>query len=58
MYFLQVPSEIQPLETRSAGQGLTVAVNFLFTFVIGQTFLSMLCAFQARQVAISLQCCS
>ncbi|KAK9919065.1 hypothetical protein WJX75_009114 [Coccomyxa subellipsoidea] len=41
-----VPSEIQPLETRSAGQGLTVAVNFLFTFVIGQCFLSMLCAMQ------------
>eukprot|EP00897_Mesotaenium_endlicherianum_P005609 jgi/Mesen1/5076/ME000252S04197 len=39
-----VPSEIQPLETRSASQGLTVATNFLFTFIIGQSFLSMLCA--------------
>eukprot|EP00897_Mesotaenium_endlicherianum_P010511 jgi/Mesen1/9489/ME000063S08939 len=38
-----VPSEIQPLETRSAGQSITVAINFLFTFVIGQAFLSMLC---------------
>jgi hypothetical protein len=46
-----VPSEIQPLETRSAGQGLTVAVNFLFTFVIGQCFLSMLCAMQVCPAA-------
>eukprot|EP00897_Mesotaenium_endlicherianum_P004019 jgi/Mesen1/3645/ME000020S03175 len=38
-----VPSEIQPLETRSAGQSITVACNFLFTFIIGQAFLSMLC---------------
>eukprot|EP00897_Mesotaenium_endlicherianum_P008220 jgi/Mesen1/7426/ME000388S06644 len=41
-----VPSEIQPLETRSAGQSLTVATNFLFTFVIGQAFLTMLCKMQ------------
>eukprot|EP00850_Spirogloea_muscicola_P002656 SM000010S04294 [mRNA] locus=s10:697628:700296:- [translate_table: standard] len=41
-----VPSEIQPLETRSAGQAITVSVNFLFTFAIGQAFLSMLCNFQ------------
>eukprot|EP00884_Botryococcus_braunii_P001880 jgi/Botrbrau1/11693/Bobra.0195s0024.1 len=39
-----VPSEIQPLETRSAGMGITVAVNFLCSFIIGQAFLSMLCA--------------
>eukprot|EP00897_Mesotaenium_endlicherianum_P000951 jgi/Mesen1/10857/ME000093S10369 len=38
-----VPSEIQQLETRSAGQAITVFVNFLFTFIIGQAFLSMLC---------------
>lgn len=38
-----VPSEIQPLETRSAGQAITVSFNFLFTFIIGQAFLSMLC---------------
>ncbi|KAH7652947.1 Sugar/inositol transporter protein [Dioscorea alata] len=38
-----VPSEIFPLEIRSAGQSITVAVNMLFTFVIGQAFLSMLC---------------
>lgn len=47
-----LPSEIQPLETRSAGQGLTVAVNFLFTFLIGQSFLSMLCAFQVSPLPL------
>ncbi|KAK4781321.1 hypothetical protein SAY87_017427 [Trapa incisa] len=41
-----VPSEIFPLETRSAGQSITVAVNLFFTFIIGQSFLSMLCAFK------------
>ncbi|KAK3033191.1 hypothetical protein RJ639_036983 [Escallonia herrerae] len=41
-----VPSEVFALETRSAGQSITVAVNFLFTFVIGQSFLSLLCAFK------------
>lgn len=41
-----VPSEIFPLETRSAGQSITVAVNLFFTFVIGQSFLSLLCAFK------------
>ncbi|KAK9827591.1 hypothetical protein WJX81_001828 [Elliptochloris bilobata] len=41
-----VPSEIQPLETRSAGQGIAVAVNFFFTFAMGQAFLSMLCGMQ------------
>lgn len=38
-----VPSEIQPLETRSAGQGITVVVNFLMTFGIGQAFIAMMC---------------
>ena len=38
-----VPSEIFPLETRSAGQSITVAVNLFFTFVIAQAFLTMLC---------------
>ncbi|KAJ4709659.1 Sugar transport protein [Melia azedarach] len=41
-----VPSEIFPLETRSAGQSITVAVNLLFTFAIAQSFLSLLCAFK------------
>ncbi|KAK4479496.1 hypothetical protein RD792_015010 [Penstemon davidsonii] len=39
-----VPSEIFPLETRSAGQSITVAVNLFFTFIIGQTFLFLVCA--------------
>ncbi|CAN6477979.1 unnamed protein product [Victoria cruziana] len=38
-----VPSEIYPLEIRSAGQSITVAVSFIFTFLIAQTFLAMLC---------------
>lgn len=38
-----VPSEIFPLEIRSVGQSVTVAVNFLFTFVVAQMFLEMLC---------------
>ncbi|KAM5549264.1 sugar transport protein 10 [Rosa sericea] len=38
-----VPSEICPLEIRSAGQAINVSVNMLFTFIIGQGFLSMLC---------------
>lgn len=38
-----VPSEIQPLETRSAGQSITVVVNFLMSFLIAQLFLTMLC---------------
>ncbi|OMO98194.1 Sugar/inositol transporter [Corchorus olitorius] len=42
-----VPSEIFPLEIRSAGQSITVAVGFLFTFVIAQTFLTMLCHFKS-----------
>lgn len=42
-----IPSEIFPMEIRSAGQSITVAVNFLFTFLVGQTFLSMLCHFKS-----------
>ncbi|XP_052174289.1 hexose carrier protein HEX6-like [Diospyros lotus] len=38
-----VASEIFPLEIRSAGQSITVAVNFLGTIVIAQTFLAVLC---------------
>ncbi|XP_021286486.1 hexose carrier protein HEX6-like [Herrania umbratica] len=37
------PSEIYPLEIRSAGQSITVAVSFFFCFLVGQTFLAMLC---------------
>jgi hypothetical protein len=42
-----VPSEIFPLEIRSAGESITVAVSFLFTFIVAQTFLSMLCHFKS-----------
>ncbi|KAI9115067.1 hypothetical protein K1719_014080 [Acacia pycnantha] len=38
-----IPSETFPLETRSAGQSITVFANMLFTFLIAQSFLSMLC---------------
>ncbi|XP_073002821.1 sugar transport protein MST6-like [Typha latifolia] len=38
-----VPSEIFPLEIRSAGQSINVSVNLFFTFVIGQSFLTLLC---------------
>ncbi|KAI8028677.1 Hexose carrier protein HEX6 [Camellia lanceoleosa] len=41
-----IPSEIFPLEIRSAGQSINVAVNFLFIFVIAQSFLPMLCHFK------------
>ncbi|KAH9605605.1 hypothetical protein KSS87_018740 [Heliosperma pusillum] len=41
-----IPSETFPMETRSAGQSVTVCINMLFTFVIGQAFLSMLCKFK------------
>lgn len=41
-----IPSEIFPLETRSSGQSITVCINMLFTFVIAQAFLSMLCHFK------------
>lgn len=41
-----IPSEIFPLETRSAGQSVTVCVNFLLTFVIAQAFLTMMCSFK------------
>ncbi|EXC68592.1 Hexose carrier protein HEX6 [Morus notabilis] len=42
-----VPSEIFPLEIRSAGQSITVVVNFVFTFVVAQTFLAILCRFKS-----------
>lgn len=42
-----VPSEIFPLEIRSAGQSITVAVSFIFTFIVAQTFLAVLCRLRA-----------
>ncbi|XP_043715223.1 sugar transport protein 10-like [Telopea speciosissima] len=38
-----VPSEIFPLEIRSAGQAINVSVNMFFTFIIAQIFLNLLC---------------
>ncbi|KAL6195584.1 hypothetical protein ACLB2K_031202 [Fragaria x ananassa] len=38
-----VPSEIFPLEIRSAAQSINVSVNMIFTFVVAQVFLTMLC---------------
>ncbi|XP_048332573.2 sugar transport protein 5 [Ziziphus jujuba] len=41
-----IPSEIFPLKIRSQGQSISVAVNFATTFVLSQTFLTMLCHFK------------
>ncbi|KAA8548626.1 hypothetical protein F0562_000310 [Nyssa sinensis] len=42
-----IPSETFPLETRTAGFAFAVSSNMLFTFIIAQVFLSMLCNMQA-----------
>uniref|UniRef100_A0A1J3DD15 Sugar transport protein 3 n=1 Tax=Noccaea caerulescens TaxID=107243 RepID=A0A1J3DD15_NOCCA len=42
-----VPSEIFPLEIRSAAQSVTVAVSFVFTFAVAQSVPPMLCKFRA-----------
>lgn len=41
-----VPSEIFPLETRSAGLSMVVCVNLFFTAAIAQCFLASLCHLQ------------
>ncbi|CAN1193092.1 Sugar transport protein 14 [Linum perenne] len=41
-----VPSEIFPLETRSAGQSMVVCVNMMFTALVAQCFLVSLCHLQ------------
>lgn len=38
-----VPSEVYPLEIRSAAQSVTVAVSFVFTFAVAQSVPPMLC---------------
>ncbi|KAJ4953981.1 hypothetical protein NE237_030813 [Protea cynaroides] len=38
-----IPSEIFPLKIRSIGQSISVAVSFVFIFVLTQTFLAILC---------------
>ncbi|KAL4190701.1 hypothetical protein AMTRI_Chr07g26070 [Amborella trichopoda] len=42
-----IPSEIFPIETRSAGFSFAVCSNMLFTFLIAQAFLSTLCHLKA-----------
>ncbi|KAK4769220.1 hypothetical protein SAY86_027370 [Trapa natans] len=42
-----IPSEIFPLETRTAGYAFAVSSNMLCTFLIAQAFLSMLCHMKA-----------
>ncbi|XP_010256218.1 PREDICTED: sugar transport protein 8-like [Nelumbo nucifera] len=42
-----IPSETFPVETRTAGFAFAVSSNMLFTFVIAQAFLSMLCRMRA-----------
>ena len=38
-----LPSEIFPLEIRTAAQSLAISVNMFFTFSIAQAFLPLLC---------------
>jgi len=42
-----IPSETFPMETRTAGFAFAVSSNMIFTFIIAQAFLSMLCHLQA-----------
>ncbi|CAN6337677.1 unnamed protein product [Urochloa humidicola] len=57
-----MPSEMFPLEARATGQSVAVCANLLLTFVIVQSFLTMLCRleyaifafFAAWNVAMSL----
>ncbi|OMP03743.1 Sugar/inositol transporter [Corchorus olitorius] len=42
-----IPSETFPLETRTAGFAFAVSSNMLFTFIIAQAFLSMMCHLRA-----------
>ena len=42
-----IPSETFPLETRTAGYAFAVSSNMLFTFIIAQAFLSMMCHMRA-----------
>jgi sugar porter (SP) family MFS transporter len=47
-----IPAEVCPLEIRSAGQSIVIAVNFFMTFVIGQTFLAILCHIKSATFVI------
>ena len=44
-----MPSEVLSLEVRSAGYSMVTFLNFIMTFVVGQSFLSMLCAFRVSR---------
>uniref|UniRef100_A0A5B7BSY0 Putative sugar transport protein 5 n=1 Tax=Davidia involucrata TaxID=16924 RepID=A0A5B7BSY0_DAVIN len=41
-----IPSEIFPMKIRTTGQSISIAVQFAVTFVLSQTFLTMLCHFR------------
>ncbi|XP_058781951.1 sugar transport protein 5-like [Vicia villosa] len=41
-----IPSEIFPVNIRNTGQSIAIGVQFILTFVLSQTFLSMLCHFK------------
>lgn len=45
-YKTKKTTEVNPIETRSAGCAINTFVNFITTFIIGQFFLSMLCTMQ------------
>ncbi|MCL7023591.1 hypothetical protein MKW94_021470 [Papaver nudicaule] len=47
-----IPSETFPLETRTTGFAFAVSSNMLFTFIIAQVFLSMMCHMQTKNVPI------
>ncbi|KAK1299302.1 Sugar transport protein 6 [Acorus calamus] len=42
-----IPSEIFPIQTRNAGYFFGVSTNMICTFIIAQTYLSMLCSMRA-----------
>ncbi|OAY61114.1 sugar transport protein 8 [Manihot esculenta] len=42
-----IPSETFPLETRSSALFITVSMNMFFTFIIAQSFLTMLCTMRS-----------
>ncbi|KAA8528272.1 hypothetical protein F0562_035627 [Nyssa sinensis] len=41
-----IPSEIFPMKIRTTGQSISIAMQFVTTFVLSQTFLTMLCHFK------------
>ncbi|XP_051125486.1 sugar transport protein 8 [Andrographis paniculata] len=43
-----IPSEIFPVETKTAGFAFAVSTNMIFTFLIAQAFLSMMCHLKAN----------